>query len=359
MNSATPPSPARLGYLDLLRGFFILVMIEGHTLRLFLSPETQETAAFRYQELIHNLTGPVFLFAAGAAFVYSSFPRWEVCRRWSPPLRRRLLRWTGVLVAGYALQLTFPTLRRTLAEGTPEQLAYLLSLNILQCIVYSLLLLQCLLRLAPDQRWFFRATLLGAAVLALPAPLAWDYGRHLPVWLAPLLSGNTRSIFPLFPYAAYAMAGAAWGYRHLLARGRDAEEAYLRQSCWYAAALSAGASLPLLLQPHPASREFWETSPLAFLLRTGGLVFLAAAARLRESRLLPRWQWLAATGEQSLLIYVAHLLILYGSAFNPDTSLRKALGVPLPLAETLLVSLLFGAAMTGLALGWNWWSKNH
>ena len=140
MKSASPTDSGRLEYLDLIRGFFILVMIEGHTLRLFLSPEVKSSPLYQYQDLIHNLTGPAFLFASGAAYVYSTYPQWDVLRRWGPRLRSRLGKWLVVLIIGYALQLTFGSLRRTLAESTPEHIAYLFGLNVLHCIVFSLLL---------------------------------------------------------------------------------------------------------------------------------------------------------------------------------------------------------------------------
>ncbi|HLA40057.1 MAG TPA: heparan-alpha-glucosaminide N-acetyltransferase domain-containing protein, partial [Candidatus Glassbacteria bacterium] len=185
--AATPSG--RLEYLDLIRGVFILVMIEGHTLRLFLSPENKASLVYQFQEMIHNLTGPAFLCAAGAAYVYSTYSRWEIYRRWGPRLRSRLSKWLVVLVVGYALQLTFGTLRRSLAETAPDQLAYLLNLNILQCIIFSLLLLQLVTMIVPNWQWFFRATVIAALGIALLTPFAWDYGQQGPVWLASLLSG--------------------------------------------------------------------------------------------------------------------------------------------------------------------------
>ncbi|MBI2820313.1 MAG: DUF1624 domain-containing protein, partial [Acidobacteria bacterium] len=176
MKTSTATPSGRLEYLDLIRGVFILVMIEGHTLRAFLSPEVKATAIYHYLDFIHNLTGPAFLLASGAAFVYSTRSRWEVYRRWGPKLRGRLSRWLVVLVVGYALQLTFSTLRRTLAETTPEQFAYLLSLNILQSIIFSLLLLQLLTMIVPNWQWFFRASVIATLGIALLTPFAWEYG---------------------------------------------------------------------------------------------------------------------------------------------------------------------------------------
>src|SRR5437016_1836207 len=115
--TASMPS-RRLEFLDVIRGVFILIMIEGHTLRALLDPSAQTGAIYRAQDLVHNMTGPVFLFASGGAFVYSTRGHWDEYRRWGPRLRERLGRWLGLVVAGYALQLTYGTLHRSLRETT-------------------------------------------------------------------------------------------------------------------------------------------------------------------------------------------------------------------------------------------------
>jgi hypothetical protein len=64
-------------------------------------------------------------------------------------------------------------------------------------------------------------------------------------------------------------------------------------------------------------------------------------------------------GKQSLLIYVLHLPVLFGSAFNPDTSMRRMLGVPLDLGGALLACAGLAAVMVAVALWWGSWRKNH
>ncbi|MBI3934466.1 MAG: DUF1624 domain-containing protein [Acidobacteria bacterium] len=359
MKQSTATPSGRLEYLDLIRGVFILVMIEGHTLRRFLAAEVKAGPLYQYQEWIHNLTGPAFLFASGAALVYSTHSRWESYRAWGPNLRRRLSKWLVVLVIGYALQLTYGTLRRTLAETTHDQLAYLLSLNILQCIIFSLLLLQLLIRIAPNWQWFFRASVFAALGIALLTPLAWEAGRTAPLWLASLVSGRSRSVFPLFPYAGFTLAGAAWGHLHLVARDQGREDSFLRRCVRYAVGLALGSYLIAFLTLPEITTEFWLTSPLSFLLRVGILMLIAVGARWLEPRLLPRFGMFAMAGRQSLLIYVMHLPVLYGSAFNPDTSLSKGLGVPLAPGATAVVWLLLTALMLAIAAWWDWWQKNH
>src|SRR3990172_11055461 len=269
MKQSTATPSGRLEYLDLIRGLFILVMVEGHTLRALLSPEVQAGLIYHYQDFIHNLTGPAFLFASGAAFVYSTYARREVYLTWSPKLRGRLMRWLVVLIAAYALQLTYGTLRRSLAETTPDQFAFLLGLNILQCIIFSLLLLQLLMRMTPNWQSFFRVSVIIALIIALLTPVAWGRGQDLPLWLASLVSGRTRSIFPLFPYAGFALAGAAWGHLHQSAREQGREDVFLRSCVRYAAALCVGRHPDASPAPPGKFPGFLVTHPPVFLLPGG------------------------------------------------------------------------------------------
>jgi uncharacterized membrane protein len=371
MQSPSAPTSARLQFLDLFRGVFILIMVEGHTLRALLDPAIRQTAAFQLHELIHNLTGPAFLFASGASFVYSTQAQWENYRRWGPKLRRRLLRWLGVLAVGYGLQLSYRSLWRTLRDSTPEQFAFLAGLNILQCICLGLVLLQIVAMSVRDWRRFFWVAVLGTVAIGMATSFAWDAGSRWPVWLGSLVSGRTRSIFPLLPYAGFSFAGAAWGYLHALARKQEGERQFLVR-CTGLCALLSVVSVALSFLPLPEIySDFWYTSPLFLFLRVGILGMIAAGLRWPDpSPLLGTppaevptrepgrgLRLLAVTGRESLMIYVVHLLVLYGSAFNPDTSLVKLLGTKQSLGGALLILALFASAMVLLGVWWDSWKR--
>lgn len=357
MEEAAASPTRRFDFLDLLRGVFILVMVEGHTFRALLDAAIKAGAVYRYHELIHNFSGPAFLFAAGVAFSFSSHRHWDSYRRGSARLRGRLLHWLAVLLLGYALQLTYFSLRRSLQETTPEQLSFLLSLNILQCIVFSLVLLQILVMVAPGWPAFFWSAVSLAVGITLATPFLWNAAPRFPVWLGAALGSYSGSIFPLFPYSGFALAGAAWGHLYSLAHQQGAERPFLRRtlrfSAWLCLASVAVAGLPL---PQIYS-DFWYTSPLFFFLRVGLLALFTAGLRLAEPRLLPRLRVLVVIGQESLLIYAAHLVILFGSAWNPDTSMVKLLGRAHAASEVLLIWLLFTGAMTLLAWWWSWWKQ--
>ena len=345
-------SSNRLRFLDLFRGAFALVMLEGHTFRALLDPAVQAGAVYHNHELIHNLPGPAFLFASGFAFSLATLTRWDSYRRWSGRLGRRLIRLLSLLLLGYALNLTYFSLQRTLTESTVEQFAFLCSINILQCIAWTALLLQLLVMLLPNEKWFFRVSLLLPIVIGLATPFVWAVSQQLPWWLGTNFSKQWGSAFPLFPYMGFQLAGAAWGYLHVQARRSGTEDRFLRQSRRFSAWLILGSLVATFL-PHPEIySDFWNSGPTFFFLRLGVLGWLAVSFRLAEARLLPSLGAVALLGRWSLLVYTSHLILLYGSALNPDKNLLKLLGNPLPLLQASSVLLLLTGMM--ILLCWMW-----
>ncbi|MBI3895440.1 MAG: DUF1624 domain-containing protein [Acidobacteria bacterium] len=345
-------SPNRLRFLDLFRGAFALVMLEGHTLRALLDSSVQEGDAYRLHELIHNLPGPGFLFASGVAFSLATIPHWDRYRRWSGKLGRRLVRLLVLLLLGYALNLTYFSLQRTLAESTVEQLAFLFSINILQCIAWTALLLQLLVIALPNQHWFFRANLILPIAIGLATPFIWVASQQLPWWVGTNFTKQWGSVFPLFPYMGFQLAGAGWGYLHLQARQSGPEDQFLQRSCRFNTWLILGSLVAAFLPQPEIYSDFWNSGPSFFFLRLGLLGWLLASIRRVETLILPSLEAIVLLGRESLLVYASHLLLLYGSALNPDRNLRKFLGEPLSLLEASTILLLLTGAMIAVCWGW-------
>ncbi|MBI4459808.1 MAG: DUF1624 domain-containing protein [Acidobacteria bacterium] len=360
MKETIGASSNRLRFLDLFRGMFALVMLEGHTLRAFLDPALQAGAVYRNHELIHNLPGPAFLFASGFVFSLATLNGWNVYHRWSGKMGRRLIRLLSLLFLGYALNLTFFSLRRTVAESSIEQFASLFSVNILPCIAWTALLLQLFVIVLPTKQWFFRISLCLAVLVSLATPFMWAASQELPWWLGTNFSRQWGSPFPFFPYAGFQLAGAAWGYLHWQSRRGGVEDHFLRQSRRFSGWLILGSLLAAVLPQPEIYSDFWNSGPAFFFLRMGVLAWLAVSVRLAEvHRPLPRWRAIALLGRGSLLVYAGHLVLLYGSALNPERNLTKILGNPLSLLESLSLFFLLTGLMILLCWAWNQWKEKQ
>ena len=68
--NVTPPT--RLLFIDRLRGWAVVVMIETHIVNALLRNDLRHETAFVILNFINGLVAPTFLFCAGFAFAISS-----------------------------------------------------------------------------------------------------------------------------------------------------------------------------------------------------------------------------------------------------------------------------------------------
>ena len=64
--------PKRILYIDILRAFAVIMMIQGHTVDTFLAEEyrTTESTVYSIWYTLRGFTAPIFMFAAGLVFTY-------------------------------------------------------------------------------------------------------------------------------------------------------------------------------------------------------------------------------------------------------------------------------------------------
>lgn len=300
------PRKNREIYIDAFRGLVALVMVQGHACDTLLSAETRAQALYQLQLLFHGTTAPGFLFASG--FV-AGLPRAPLSAAASLRRARRLLFILGV---GYALHLPYFSVWKVALEATPAQKAALFACDALQLIAVSQLLMLGLQWIA-GRRWVAAAGLAALACLAA-APGIWASGasRRLPPALGAYLDNATvPSTFPLFPYAAFVLAGAWAG----AALGRQDPEVRRRRAvAWGAGLLLAGAAVAMAAR---GTVSFWGPSPGYALLRLGGLLLLLRAVEGIARRGFSGVRTLALIGHETLLVYVLHLYLLYGGVLGP------------------------------------------
>lgn len=353
-------STQRLSFLDIFRGAFALMMLQGHTFRALLDSSVQSGMLFQLQEVPHSLTGPAFLLGSGTAFSFATFPRWEPYRAWSAKLRKRLLRFVLLLALGYMFHLTYFSLRRTFSD--PDQLISLLSMDVLQCIAIGGFALQLAVILLPDQRSFFRVTLGAAIVIGMVSPWVWNAAQHLPPWLGTAFNENWGSLFPLFPFLGFQFAGAAWGCWFARERERGRESEAFRFTAIFGVCILAVGLAAFLLPLARLYGSSWYAGPSYFFPRLGLLIMLLTVFRAVETSLVPRLgqvKGLALIGRESLVAYTVHVLLLYGSALNRKANLVSILGSGRQLAEVTLISILLAGATIAFCVLWNNLKRAH
>ncbi|GIV54729.1 MAG: hypothetical protein KatS3mg039_1247 [Candidatus Kapaibacterium sp.] len=340
----------RYRWLDYLRGIAALWMIEVHVVDVALDPTWHSAWWFPWLSLTHGFVAVAFLFCAGGALAITLERKTDAYRRMEPALWRYLAKLGLLLVIGYWLHLPAFSLERTL-RATHEELLRLADCDILQTIAYSSLLALMLAMSIP--RRIIRDAVLIAITVAFAAltPLVWEHRLEveLPIFLGALIAPQPVSKFPLFPFAAYFFAGV---WLVPLLRSRSPR---VLQSVAIACGLGA---ITLLAVGFSSPKEWWHSSPAHVAFRLSAVVSLLALLIRFEQR-LSRIRFsniLLLAGQQSLWVYVFHLLLVYGSVGGKglQTVLSHALT---PAAVALLIGAI--AAVT-LATAWGWaYLKQH
>ena len=178
-----------------------------------------------------------------------------------------------------------------------------------------------------------------------------------PAWLAAYLSPNSGSLFPLVPWSAFVLAGAALG--QIYARWGAAHHVRYANR----ALLIPGVVLiitALWLTEHQVA--LFGTTPHSYvpgniLLRAGASLLIVGliAHASRGIGQLPHV--FGAVAQESLLIYVLHLGIVYGSVWAPG--LLNIYGVTLTPWQLLPIVIGLIATMTLAAYSWNWLKHTH
>lgn len=350
----------RVQFLDVMRGVAVAVMVMGHSIDSVLSVGVRASEAFRLYDAVRGFTAPIFLFVAGYAFSIVTERRWESFHALRAPAGRRLLKILLLFVVGYALHFPFFSLEKLLHNTRPEEYAQFFQVDVLHCLAASLLLAQLLVLVLPTPRAVVLAAATMAALAVLGAPLVWqvDCSELLSPLVAPYVNGRVLTIFPIFPYAGFLFSGIVIGHYFLEAEQKKAQPAFVKKLLIIGLlAIMAGIifdTLPWGLYP---SHDFWKTSPNFFVIRLG-VVLLVTAGFLSLKR-LPSFvtKQIVALGQASLLVYAAHLLLVYGSAANDG--LMQRIGQVLSYFQAAGVGLAVLAAMIVLVHAWNYSRSNY
>jgi uncharacterized membrane protein len=351
--STTTPS-GRFHFIDLLRGWAVFVMIETHVVNALLTLTLRQEPFYKALTFVNGLVAPTFLFCAGFGFAISVSRKWDDYTHLRAGAWRYIRRVGFILLVAYTLHLPFFSLRKLLNLTDESLWQGFFQVDILQTIAVTLLLLVGLAAVVRRQHvfvWVVAILALSDIYLA-PVVRAMDHSG-LPIWFRPYLSLQFKSQFPVFPWSAFLLCGALTGF--VFIRGRErGQEARLVRGIALAAAGAAAVSvlvpfLPFSIYP---GLDFWNASPQFFFLRLG-IVLLCCTLlwRTSERRSPGGASFLTLFGQESLLVYATHLIIVYGHTF--EWSFIRLFGKTLGYLECAGLTLALVAGMYLAAWGWH------
>jgi uncharacterized membrane protein len=314
----------RCDWLDQLRGWAVIIMIEVHCVNVWVhrgwTPD--------WLNYLNGLVAPSFILCAGYSLALSTFRPDGTLRPFRPTARRLGF----ILLCAYLLHAPGLTLVEWTFLSTAQKYRELFKIDVLQCIVFSLLLLNGLARLIRRPLAYAGAALGLGLAAAWAAPHLWKSGVADGLWLPVrgLVNGNTdrgvTALFPLFPWLAFAAFGSVLGalYRHLRVlpvegRARWSEGRWLLALGLLGAALAAWGTWAgqAWLWNGAWSREdalrLFNTTLPSVVQRTG-VVCMAGALMGWVERWRPRLpgpNLVDAASRESLLLYMLHLNLIF------------------------------------------------
>ena len=312
-----PPNTQRLLWLDLFRGLAVLGMVWTHSANTFLDAALQNTAWYHELSYYHGLIAPAFFWIAGyvRAHVTAAAPKPAM-----PALKRLLM----VLLIAYLMYIPWGDL----FHAQPWRAAC--TVNVLHCLALSGMLILLAERFG---RWCHAAVAVLLVLFVGLQKSAENWHTSL-LFIDQYFNRNQGSLFALFPWVGFGLAG------------------FLTRRFWngmadrHAALVFVLGSLLAFVQPYSP----WPGGPPEFFLERLGWVMMAAVlVACVADRLSAATGWLRLAGRESLLLYVAHLLLIHAVPL-PRQSLQFLIGMTQPMWG---VFVIFGGLFVfSLALGW-------
>jgi uncharacterized membrane protein len=311
-----PPTSQRLEWLDLFRGLAVLGMVWTHAANTFLTPELKASAWFETMTSYHGLIAPAFFWIAGYARAHVTLdktkPAWPVAKR-------LLLVW----LIGYLMHVPWDHL------FDAQAMHAVATVDVLHCLAVSGLILLAVEKLGKGREVAALILLLVFVLLEKPAR-EWQTGVLVLDQYFNRLHGSQ---FALFPWVGFGLAGFIT---------RRAWDGHVNRS-------AAGVMLAGAIFAWGLSRL---DGPPAFFLERLGWVMMAAVAVASMACLVSHFTgWLRLAGRESLLLYVAHLMLIHSIPL-PKQPLQHLIGPTQHVSGVL--SIFAGLFAVSWLLGaWN------
>ncbi|MFA3782660.1 heparan-alpha-glucosaminide N-acetyltransferase domain-containing protein [Melioribacteraceae bacterium 4301-Me] len=343
----------RLLFVDLLRGWALIIMIEVHVFNAFLQQNIKDESWFSIVNFVNGLVAPSFLFVSGFAFILSINKDSQAIDN---KLWRKIKRIGLIFSLGYILHIPYPTLKGIIGKATPNQLQEFIKVDILQCIAVGLLLL-IFLRITISHEKLFEYTLLLISVFVIIiSPLFWsiNFEKFLPIFFAAYFNQKSGSLFPIFPWISFLLAGSIVCIYYLRFRQNNKENLFINYTI-FLGSTSAFLSYLILHLNIFSSLSLLKPNPFFFTERLG-IVMLLLSFFWKYTQLRQKDSFVTDVSRESLLVYFLHLEIIYSKILGNKSAITLY-GGKLNINESIVLTIILIIAMITVAKVWSYLKK--
>jgi uncharacterized membrane protein len=351
----------RYGFIDLLRGFAIVMMVETHVVTAYLPLVLRtDNGFFFWLSFLNGLVAPSFLFATGFSLILQSRNQWENWLHFRPPFWKQMRRLGFITLVAYYTHLQWFGVRWYLKSWNDAKMwERTFQVDVLQCIVVSLLVLLAIIVIFRKRAFLPWVTGILALGIFLATPWMWsiNFRGKLPLAMVLFLNPHGISFFPVFPWMGCVLAGAFACHFFIKAADAGKITQYMRiTACLGGLMIAAGLLLRNVPYSLPGLSNFYTTSPLYLMIRLGSVLLIGAILYKYETR--AKWMKpIQLAGQESLLVYGVHLWIIY--AFLRGRALGPIIGKQFGFSGCFSISIAIIILMLILARYWHALKKKY
>ncbi|RKR13240.1 uncharacterized protein DUF1624 [Maribacter vaceletii] len=302
----------RLYFIDAMRAWAILMMLQGHFIDGLLDPIFRDNSNVFYSiwKYFRGITAPVFFTVSGFIFTFLLIKS-PIQGFKNPRVKKGIIRGLQLIGFGYLLRINL----LGLLHGEIYEAFYLV--DVLHCIGLSLLGILGAYLLTSKQKKYVFPSILGAigGILFILEPIYANASfSFLPQFIANYFAKDSGSVFTIIPWFGYTALG---GLISVLFNR------YKEKQSFYPIAISGSFLLGMVLIFF-SSNVFMGISNVTgislfksiyynnYLFIRFGDVLVAFALFMTARNLLSN-KTLITLGQSTLSIYIIHFIILYGS----------------------------------------------
>ena len=195
----------RLYFIDAVRAFAILMMLQGHFIDTLLEAQYRDDSNLPYQiwSYFRGITAPTFFTISGLIFTYLLIKAKQKGNS-KQRMKKGLVRGLMLIGIGYALRA--PIFEWLMGEFR----TYVLVVDVLQCIGLSLILIVALYNITFKKTFIFSIlTLIIGVIIFSTEPLYRTLEvNNIPLVFTNFLSKANGSVFTIIPWFGYMCFGA-------------------------------------------------------------------------------------------------------------------------------------------------------